>query len=300
MRQNPRKQPAESTVVIVGIVRNGSKTLKGEILKLSTAFSSFKSITHFIVESDSNDDTVSILNSLSNEISKFNFISLGNLSNSIPDRVDRISFCRNHYLEFVKKNSQNVDFVVVADLDGVNKDIDQSKILNAWENEEWDVCTANQSGPYYDIFALRASKWNESDCWTEARNLYKSGIHPAKAWKLAIRNKMKIIESNQPWIEVDSAFGGLAIYSIAAFLCGKYETASESEVGVCEHVPFNLAVRKSGFRIFINPKMINFDYNEHNDFRRLSRRIKFILKYAFSIISPNLFVRNVMPDMRIN
>ena len=52
----------------------------------------------------------------------FNYASLGDLSNDIPGRLERIAYCRNLCLE--EMNSSNkykkCQYVVVADLDGVN------------------------------------------------------------------------------------------------------------------------------------------------------------------------------------
>jgi hypothetical protein len=135
------------------------------------------------------------------------------------------------------------------------------------------------------------------DCWNEARSLYASGMNPVKSWVKAIRDKQIIIPENEDWIEVTSAFGGLAIYKREAFLEGNYQTFSDDELNVSEHVPFNLKLVASGHRIFINPKMTNFSLNEHNDFSRLSRRLKMSLKYLVSLFAPNWVVKKFMPHL---
>jgi hypothetical protein len=135
------------------------------------------------------------------------------------------------------------------------------------------------------------------DCWNEARSLYASGMNPVKSWVKAIRDKQRIIPESEDWIEVTSAFGGLTIYKTEAFLKGNYQTFSDYELNVSEHVPFNLKLIASGHRIFINPKMTNFSFNEHNDFSRLSRRLKMSLKYLLSLAAPNWVVSLFMPDL---
>ena len=284
-------------VLIVGLVRNCEPSLESEVETLRASFESFKKVSFFLVESDSTDGSLGALKELAISIPNFEFLSLGNIRQSIPDRIERIAHCRNVYLDYVRNTSDKCDYVVVADLDGVNKLLTKEKIATCWQVEGWSACTANQTGPYYDIYALRAPGWSEIDCWNEARSLYASGMNPIKSWVKAIREKQRIIPESEDWIEVTSAFGGLAIYKTEAFLEGNYQTFSGDELNVSEHVPFNLKLTETGHRIFINPKLTNFDFNEHNDFSRLSRRLKMSLKYLLSIAAPNWVVRLFMPDL---
>jgi len=169
-------------ILIVGIIRNGSKTLLKEIETLATSFSPFGKVSFFIVESDSEDNTLNVLNHLESNVENFEYISLGNVRKNIDERIARITYCRNAYVEYFHKYKHDFDFIAVADLDGVNVLLNANKVLSCWSRSDWDVCTANQLGPYYDIYALRAENWNEKDCWNEARALYSSGLNPIKAW----------------------------------------------------------------------------------------------------------------------
>ena len=284
-------------VLIVGLVRNCEPSLESEVETLRASFEDFKNVSFFLVESDSTDGSLEALRELATRIPNFQFLSLGNLRQSIPDRIERIAHCRNAYLDYVRTTSEKFDYVVVADLDGVNNLLTKEKVATCWKFDGWSACTANQSGPYYDIYALRAPGWSEMDCWNEARSLYASGMNPVKSWVKAIREKQRIILESEDWIEVTSAFGGFAIYKTETFLEGKYQTFSGDELNVSEHVPFNLKLTATGHRIFINPKVTNFDFNEHNDFSRLSRRLKMSLKYLLSIAAPKWVVRLFMPDL---
>ncbi len=284
-------------VLIVGLVRNCEPSLESQVETLRASFEDFKKVSFFLVESDSADGSLESLRELATRIPNFQYLSLGNLRQSIPDRIERIAHCRNAYLDYVRTTSEKLDYVVVADLDGVNNLLTREKVATCWKFDGWSACTANQTGPYYDIYALRAPGWSEMDCWNEARSLYASGMNPVKSWVKAIRDKQRIILESEDWIEVTSAFGGLAIYKIEAFLEGNYRTFSDDELNVSEHVPFNLKLTETGHRIFINPKLTNFDFNEHNDFSRLSRRLKMSLKYLLSIAAPNWVVRLFMPGL---
>ena len=284
-------------VLIVGLVRNCETSLESEVETLRASFEDFKNVSFFLVESDSTDGSLEALRELATRIPNFKFLSLGNLRQSIPDRIKRIAHCRNAYLYYVRTTSEKFDYVVVADLDGVNNLLTKEKVATCWKFDGWSACTANQTGPYYDIYALRAPGWSEMDCWNEARSLYASGMNPVKSWVKAIRDKQRIIPESEDWIEVTSAFGGLAIYKTEAFLKGNYQTFSDDELNVSEHVPFNLKLVASGHKIFINPKLTNFAFNEHNDFSRFSRRLKMSFKYLMSLFAPNWVVNLFMPHL---
>ena len=282
------KSPSHSSVIITGLARNVSKTIEDEIERLLGAFSGFAQVSFLIIESDSSDRTVAKLEMLSKRLTNFSFISLGQLSKELPNRIDRISYCRSFAQKEIVKMNKLFDYVCVADLDGVNSMISREAIESCWTRSDWSVCTANQVGPYYDIYALRAENWCENNAWLERMKLVSEGIHPQKATNIAIGLKQKVIPTNSEWIEVISAFGGLAIYTRESFQLANYSSKDSSGNIICEHVSFNEAVRECGGRIFINPMLINSYGNVISGF---SKRAKYILKYALSFTSPKLFLK---------
>jgi hypothetical protein len=111
--------------------------------------------------------------------------------------------------------------------------------------------------------------------------------HVLKAEKVLFStkySKMIKIPENCDWINVDSAFGGLAIYRKEAIVHGQYVGINSLGGQICEHVPFHDDLISKGFRIFINPKLINATYTEHsNELRlvhRLGRQTRTVLKYS--------------------
>jgi len=107
----------------VGTVSNVSHTLEGEVLRVYKALQRFKHISWFLVESDSSDNTSKILKNLQANYENFEYVELGNLKTTIPDRIERIRFCRNQYVNFIRAPLHRVEweYVVIADLDGMNK-----------------------------------------------------------------------------------------------------------------------------------------------------------------------------------
>lgn len=147
----------DNDILVVGLARNCSDQLRNDIAKLQHALSCFRNVQWLIIESDSEDESLNTLDSLTREVDGFSYISLGALREELPGRTERIAFCRNIYLREIRNNKiyKNVAYVIVADFDGINSKITQDAILSCWEFDHWDVCAANQCGPYYDVWALR-------------------------------------------------------------------------------------------------------------------------------------------------
>jgi hypothetical protein len=231
---------------------------------------------YLVIESDSNDATPDLLARLQSELPGFRSISLGALAARHPLRADRIAVCRNRYLDELSQNPlyANVDYVLVADLDGVNRHLKAQALESCWRTTTpWDVCTANQRDAYYDVWALRHPVWCPIDCWQQYRELRPLFGHE-QALTLAVHSRMVRLEPTAEWIEVDSAFGGLAIYRREALLTSRYRGLDEKGREICEHVPLHADLRARGVRIFINPALINAHRTDRSASAGLRARLR--------------------------
>ena len=219
-----------------------------------------------LVESDSSDGTEHILERLSKQIPLFRFLCQGNLSEKMQRRTERLAYCRNVYLQEILNNPiyEHVKYVVVSDLDDTNSLLSEEAVLSCWERDDWDVVTANQKGPYYDIWTLRHPVWCSNDCWLEHRFLSQFSNRPEDLIYACVYSKMIEVPTHLEWLEVDSAFGGLAIYKKSIMNKGGYVGLYPNGIEICEHVPLNMSIREAGGRIFLNPRLINTDYTEHS------------------------------------
>ena len=251
--------------LVVGSVRNCEKYLRRDILRIKNALAEAKDIYWMIIESDSTDQSISVLTGLKNEIKNFNYISLGDLRYKIPIRTERIAYCRNIYLDQIRHNAnyENVEYIIVSDFDGMNEYLTSSSLESCWDRFDWDVCTANQRGAYYDLWALRHNEWSPNDCFKQYQYYIKLGVSAAKAYYVSVYARMIKIPSSSEWIEVNSSFGGLAVYKKNSILNAKYVGLTDSNEEICEHVTFHQQLKSNGFRIFINPKLINTKHCEH-------------------------------------
>ena len=92
-------------ILLVGTVSNVAKTIEKELKVVLRALSVFDSVQVFLVESDSTDETVKILEKISLENRNFEFITLEKLKNKYPNRIDRIAYCRNIYVKYIRDNN---------------------------------------------------------------------------------------------------------------------------------------------------------------------------------------------------
>ena len=246
-------------ILIAGLARNCRTTLVPSIRQLQTLFGSDVSLSFFLVESDSTDGTQQLLEKLAREIPRFNYKALGNLEPEIPSRILRIAHCRNQYLRYLRDqltSSNGIEYLVVADFDGVNSRISPPQTIETLLSRG-TIVSANQKGRYYDILALRASSWVEEDYRTSISK-DQTSLNRFTGYLNFVSSKQRRISKNDPPIRVESAFGGLAIYPVHLLDGCKYEPKKlSSGVWECEHVGFNAQALKNGGQMIILPSLRN-------------------------------------------
>ena len=277
--------PLGSNVVVVGIVKDISSTIKKDYENLKAALNRFTEIQWFLVESNSADDSKAALAEINNFDSSFRFTSVQEEQLELS-RFPAMARARNVYLEELRNNPaySNCSHVVVADFNNLNNLINADAIETCFKRDDWDICCANQEGPYYDIWALRHHLWSPNDCWQELDFLRKYIRYPERSLYLALHSRMIRIPRNSDWIEVESAFGGLAIYKREVITLSDYQAYDESGKITCEHVPFHKGLREKDKRIFINPSLINTDYTDHNSQTKITRKILRHFQYPFKYL----------------
>ena len=290
-----KKNISNSSFVIVGLARNCEYKIVGEIKRINSAFNSAKKINWIIIESDSDDKTISKIESIKEKYS-INLISMGNLREKMPKRTERISFCRNVYLYELKNNNlyRDTDYFVVADLDGVNSKLNSYYVDYCWEiGIDWDACFPNQLAPYYDIWALRHSIWCPNDVWAQYYFLKKFSKNKFFLKNSIIYSKMITIPINTCPIEVDSAFGGIGIYKIECSQIAKYSGLNKDGIQFCEHVYFHSSLKRKGKKLFILPGFINGSWNEHN------KETLFWYKFKSLSLIIFIFIKSLLNKIKI-
>jgi hypothetical protein len=269
------------SILVVGTVRNVERYITKEISRCIKALNEFSHVKFYLVESDSTDNTIKKLKLLQKSLPNFSFTSLGILKQKIPDRLERIRYCRNIYVQYVRllSDEDRPTYVMVVDLDGMNSALNSKSIHSCFIRDDWNVVIANQTIGYYDILALRHPAWQIND-WRFDHEYYKNNLNRLKLTKksifnkiknyldldktqrLAIYSKMIRIPKKNEWIKVDSGFGGAAIYKSQVFL--NYDYSLEFETNETDHVTLHRKLVRNGGTIFINPAFINAHLNTYN------------------------------------
>lgn len=274
------------TILVTGIVRNVASTIERDVISIENALGDFRSVMWFLVESDSEDTTLEQLKSLSSANDKFRFTTLGQIQNLGEPRTVGMAKARNRYLQELKENTeyQTVDILAISDFNGLNSKLAREAITSCFDVQDWDACFANQSGRYYDIWALRHPIWSPNDCWQQLDFYRKYYKFPELALAASVRSRMIRIPRRSEWIEVDSAFGGFALYRPEAIGNAMYEGLTADGKAICEHVPFHANMRKNQKKLYINPNLINTRSTDHSDRMNLSSTIFRIGKYPLKLV----------------
>jgi hypothetical protein len=252
--------------LVVGTVRNAEDNIVRDLQKIMNALEELVPTLSFVIESDSSDSTLSKLAEHSIIDPRIAFKSLGQLEPTIPDRIERLKYCRNEYVKAIRSNPvyQDCDLIVVADLDGINTKVSTRSFKSALETElEWDILTANQSARYYDILALRHPFWSPNS-WTHESDWLTTFMNPEKARRHSLSDRMIRIPKDSSPIQVDSAFGGLGLYRRWVFDEFDYsKDLPEADLEI-DHVTLNRKAKSAGAKIYIHPALINSHWTGHS------------------------------------
>jgi hypothetical protein len=247
-----------SNILVCGTARNVAPKLKPFLSVMDKCLSGFRAVDYLICESFSSDDTKSVLSDIASMRHDFNFFTDLEVPENESRRTVRIASARNQLLSYVKVYGAKYDFIIMADLDGVNRDLRRHSIESCWAISDWDMVSASQPLKYYDIWALRAKGWVESDWWEEFKRL-SATISKKRAYRITLTSKMRSIRRSSEPIAVESAFGGLAIYTREAFISGSYRGTDSTGKEICEHVPFHNDLITKGYKLYINPRLVNLN-----------------------------------------
>lgn len=236
------------SLYFVGLSKNCFKTLKKNIAFLEhfKAESEYK-IHIFIIDSDSDDGTKQYCMKLKEDKIIDEFIEIDNLSVKYESRIKRLVICRNEGLKQIKLNFKEPSLFLPMDMDmDLFKFMDNSKfnyLIKYFLNSEIDALFPFSLPYYYDIFALRKKGWVNRNNVNKAEILKRTLILGSFFYNYfyIIRKQYSPNKFNSDLINVDSAFGGMAIYKITKpeVLDESYTWDEKNSTRVCEHIFFN-------------------------------------------------------------
>jgi uncharacterized protein YecA (UPF0149 family) len=265
--------------VFVGCARDCADNLSKVLENIERISTLYGKAAFIFVENDSRDDTKAIIQQWVDRHEGARLIVLDGLDQSYPARTDRLAFARTKYMECIAAEYSDYDHLIAMDCDIVNiRPVNLPVIEQAARFLETDARCAgvftNQEGHYFDLWALRHPILSPGDVWEEVLDFvltHKSS--DANAFANTLAKRVFSLPKNAPPLEVDSAFGGFAIYKVSSALKNKrsyvgskrkrIQTAQgTTEIGwqVCEHVSFNRGFRENGERLYVLPFLTNVAY----------------------------------------
>ena len=250
--EKSRLEMKKYNVIFGGTIKNVEKYIKKGLSDIDLCGQKFNNYVVILYENDSDDNTRSILQDLKKD--NYHYIFEDNVKERL--RTKRLANGRNKVLDKMREINYNgyYHYLIILDMDDVNESgTFVHSIETCFEHENWDVLTGNQSGTYYDLWALRKKDDMEYDCWEKVSQ---HRYNPFAEHKY-VYSKLKNYPQTTELLEVDSAFGGAGIYKIQSIpkhcrYVGQHRNGKEK----CEHVEFNECIKNNGGTISINTRFL--------------------------------------------
>jgi hypothetical protein len=265
----------DKNIVIAALARDCAESLNKNIPLIEELRNRFSWSQVVVVENDSKDDTKKVLFNWEKKSKGIKIISQNFGTKTIPDqtakisspttsfyRVEKMAFYRNIYMDYIDEIQHNIDYIIIIDIDIKFFSVDG--LLNSINkaNQDWGGIFSNgvttmkffgfTSKIYYDIFAV-----------------YEYPLNNLTYTSDSLRKTFKTINQNvkrQKFYNIISAFGGIGIYKYEAIRLLRYKAVknlSNTNEGICEHIPFNMAVINSGYKNYIARDFL-LEYGTHN------------------------------------
>jgi muconolactone delta-isomerase len=246
-----RVEARRQKLAIVSVCRSAMPHLTNTLRLVDELAGLWRDCSYYIYENDSADETASVLDDFA--IRQWVTVEHDTLGGEDargfePERTARLAKCRARCQEWVRNHAADAGYVLVLDadpqggfsVDGVLNSLGWfCQMLGESFHRRQPGAMASYSlfmreespgvfgAAQYDAWAARPNHW-EDDRQMAWFHLFMPpvGSHP---------------------ISMNSAFGGLCLYSREAFLAGTYEG------GDCEHVFLHRSMQRAGYQLFLNP-----------------------------------------------
>lgn len=258
---------AQSSVVICGLAHQCALTLPRTLRRIDQLRGLFRQSAVVVFENESRDRTLKILRKWAARGEDITILSqpfpaslnlpTEHLDTGTPafsvDRIQRMAWARNQYLDFVRENHDPA-YLLVLDFDLHRLSL--KGIADTFgADREWDAVFSNsrafnryrlwQPRVYWDTYAFKPN--GDSGPQTSAQ-IFGS------------QKDLQTLEPGAPWLPVASAFGGMAIYRWQAIRPFRYQCMENADPEIqakCEHVTLHAEMAQAGHdRLFINPSQI--------------------------------------------
>lgn len=258
-----RHRMAQRSVVICGLVRDLgglADLLTARLDQLGSLFADFRVVLY---ENDSRDDTADRLQCWAAREPRAELLSEKrgdpvNPGTRCLARAERMAVYRNRCHAHVRQHHAHCDDVIVADTD-LAEGWSYDGIANTFGHQNWDGVGSN--GIIYRRRRWQPNAMLQYDAWAFRQRGSDAPLACRSVNQMTFRR-------GEPLVPVNSCFGGLAVYRMAAFLSASYSGEDT------EHVPFHRRMRAAGCgNLFLNPSQIALYGRHHRSLDPLARAV---------------------------
>ena len=250
---------AGKTVNVVSIARNCGTPLVNTFACIDSIRPHFGKLRFYSFENDSSDDTAIDLDIYAatrpDVVVEHDTLERPDLRGWEPERTVALAEYRNRCRDYVEANWSDADWTIVLDLDphggflpdGVFSSIHWlSSIGKRWSTDGQTYAVPGAMASYsiirktgddgqywwahYDAYAARPSAW-----WRDRK------LELGMGWF-----HQMLMPIGAPPMRMNSAFGGLCVYTTEAFLSSRYVG------GDCEHVGYHRGMSRAGYDLYLN------------------------------------------------
>jgi hypothetical protein len=237
---------AEARVAITGLARDVGRILPLTIRRVENLSRCFADARVVVFENDSRDDTRLLLRRWAGDNPRVDATSERladpvNPTTRCLDRAGRMAFYRRRCQERVLDLCSGFDAVIIVDFD-VQGGFSIDGIASSFGWPGWDFVGSN--GLICRRHGLTMNALRQYDTWAMRFDADLTPLSTAAAAGL-------VYERGTPLVPVTSCFGGLGIYTMAAYAHGRYGGAD------LEHATFHRSLIAAGHdRLFLNPSQL--------------------------------------------
>lgn len=264
---NKGKQIArDSKIIVAGLLQNCFRQLPQLMERCMRIVSSFKDYRIVILENNSSDDSRKYLLEWAKDNDKVTILcgdayainteecdifsaKFTNDHSPMPDRIQRMAYLRNVYMDHISHYYKNFDYLCVMDMD-----LDGELMIDGFFQSLWVMQKKKATGIagngmirrengdfyYYDSFAH--VELNEPHIMTDmsSKSEHDNYVHI---------NMTHLYSTQMTPDRVRSAFGGIAIYNLQRIIKNRYNYSSTYLS--CEHAFFH-----ENMDLYVNPRFI--------------------------------------------
>jgi hypothetical protein len=254
------KMAKEKRIVFCCLARDIEEYIEKSIIKLEIIGKYFKDYKIVIFENDSSDNTRNLIKINRERNNKIILLDCNNMNSTecklnnkkgydygmlSKQRIYKMAQYREQYLNYVKTNLSDYDYMMVCDMDlSGNQCIDG--IFTSIIKSNWDAIYINGKSSYWGFFGLITITYDGLafvNYNSEFTKKNKSGLEIL----LQILLMNSGINDSKEFYQVKSAFNGYALYKINSI-----KNASYIGDYNCEHINLSKNINDNGGKQYIN------------------------------------------------